>query len=306
VGHRDLVTSDEIRRILLPAAASGLQLPLSSIVVAPLRDSRPSSANVSYTEPATEEDEDDEQYEAAEPMRESNRWRNARRGSRTGENEYNTPQWLVDAVRSFFPLLDLDPCSNPDSVVGARASFGRQRTGEFINSLILPAWRAPTPTEAHLPPTQWTGKARTVYMNPPSIILEAQQAEGAPGGRGLINAFADKLKQELDAGRVDEALVLVPLDPRKQWWGTLKNGVVCMLHNEIQFVRSAAALERWRAARPGEDMPEPTNHDVIPRAFIYLRGRDCPTDVARRHSDFSRIFGPLGYIPGFNMTPFCG
>jgi len=48
----------------------------------------------------------------------------AGRKNNSPTKHWNTPPKIVSAVKKFFGRIDLDPCSNEHSVVGARVSFG--------------------------------------------------------------------------------------------------------------------------------------------------------------------------------------
>lgn len=99
-----------------------------------------------------------------------------------------TPAWVVALVREALGAIDLDPASNEraQGVVQA-ATWYSLDVGR--DGLELP----------------WAGR---VYCNPPY-------------GRGIINAFADKIVCELDRGEIDALIVLVNTSSSASWWQQL-------------------------------------------------------------------------------------
>lgn len=110
------------------------------------------------------------------------RRRHRHRGVRqatAGPAEWYTPSWVVELARDTLGTIDLDPSSDDtaQAVVQAAQSFGVGR---------------PDAEGGLSPAATWAGR---VWMNPPY-------------GKGLLQAFIDRLIAEVDAGHVDAAMVL--------------------------------------------------------------------------------------------------
>lgn len=120
----------------------------------------------------------------------------------TGNDEYLTPLEIVDAALSLMGEIDLDPCSN---------------SHEAPN---VPAVRHYTVEDDGLD-QEWHGR---VYMNPPY-------------GRA-IEEWVEKLCAEHEAGRVTEAVALVPARTDTQWWVRLRDYPVCLVEGRLRFVGS--------------------------------------------------------------------
>jgi hypothetical protein len=113
--------------------------------------------------------------------------------------EHYTPQVIIDATRACMGEIDLDPCSNSltDPVVPAKRHFTADDDGL--------RW-------------QWHGR---IYMNPPY-------------GR-QIDSWIAKLCEEHEAGRVTEAIALVPARTDTQWWLRLRDYPVCFIQGRLTF-----------------------------------------------------------------------
>lgn len=129
--------------------------------------------------------------------------------------EHYTPPEIIEAAIALMGGIDLDPCSNSktDPNVKAGVHFTLEDNGLG---------------------KEWFG---TVYMNPPY-------------GRE-IKKWVNKLVIEHEAGRVLEALALVPARTDTQWWKRLRDFPVCLVEGRLQFI--------------GNDDPAP-----FPSAIFYL------------------------------------
>lgn len=116
-------------------------------------------------------------------------------------NDLGTPEWLLRLVRMLGPI-DLDPCSNRWSEVGASRTYDIDK-GE--DGLVLP----------------W-GPGLT-YVNPPY-------------GHGHMLPWARKTIQEA-AGGV-EIVTLVKGDFSTRWWDELRRGAtaICYFKDRISFL----------------------------------------------------------------------
>lgn len=113
--------------------------------------------------------------------------------------EHYTPPRILEVVIRCLGAIDLDPCSNLHEApaVPARSHFTIAEDG------LRRAW------------------AGRVYMNPPY-------------GRG-IGAWIEKLASEYEAGRVTEAIALVPARPDTRWWRRLGSWPVCFVSGRLTF-----------------------------------------------------------------------
>lgn len=114
--------------------------------------------------------------------------------------EHYTPREIIDATLTCLGEIDLDPCSNSHESPNVPAA-----THYTINDDGLAQ--------------RWHGR---VYMNPPY-------------GRDIA-AWVEKLDGEARAGRVTEAVALVPARTDTQWWQTLRDYTVCFITGRLRFV----------------------------------------------------------------------
>jgi hypothetical protein len=113
--------------------------------------------------------------------------------------EHYTPREIIDAVINCLGAIDLDPCSN-------------SKTEPHV-----PAAQHFTPEDDGLA-QEWHGR---VYMNPPY-------------GREIPD-WVNKLCDEHEAGRAEEAIALVPARPDTQWWRRLRDYPVCFVVGRLKF-----------------------------------------------------------------------
>jgi len=113
--------------------------------------------------------------------------------------EWYTPQHIIDRALMVLGEIDLDPCSNSHDVpnVPARHHLTQQDDGL-----------------SH----QWLGH---VYMNPPY-------------GREIAE-WIDHLCQEWEAGRVTEAIALVPARTDTEWFRQLRQFPRCFIWGRLHF-----------------------------------------------------------------------
>ena len=132
-----------------------------------------------------------------EPHRDSNQW--LRPALMSSESvEWYTPPHIRDAVvQALGGRVDLDPCADPGRTFPAAEHF--------------------TPVENGLA-HRWIGR---IYMNPPY-------------GRGIVS-WTTKLRDELTAGWVTEAVALLPARVDTGWWHDLRPEQVCFIRGRLQF-----------------------------------------------------------------------
>jgi hypothetical protein len=115
------------------------------------------------------------------------------------DTDWQTPGWLVQAAERVLGEIDLDPCCcDPDDpAVPAQRHFTEEMDG-----LSRP----------------WRGRA---YLNPPY-------------GRD-IGDWLEKLDTEYQAGRVSQAVVLLPARTDTRWFRQLRSYPRCFLHGRLKF-----------------------------------------------------------------------
>ena len=156
----------------------------------------------------------------------------------SGEVEWYTPQPYVEAARAVMGGIDLDPASSDHAQETVRAAA--------YHTLETDGLARP-----------WRGR---VWLNPP------YRAD-------LIAAFVEKLLDELEAGNVTEAVLLVHARTDAVWFHEAAGGAaaVCLTRGRIRF------------ATPDGPGDSPTTGS----AFLYFG--DCP-------DRFARIFGDAGLV----------
>lgn len=118
----------------------------------------------------------------------------------SGSVEWYTPPHILNLVTELFGEIDLDPASNQgEPWVNARRHFTRTDDG-----LAQP----------------WEGK---VFLNPP------WDAQGSPG------RWVDKLAEEYEAGRVTEAICLLPARVNTAWMQHLARHPRCFVKGRLRF-----------------------------------------------------------------------
>jgi hypothetical protein len=120
-----------------------------------------------------------------------------------GHDDLGTPTWLVEIVRGLGPI-DLDPCSNPWSLVEARVALSKHAGDDGLAR----------------PWSELVEPGALVFVNPPySAPLPWCQRIVEAAGAGL------------------EVVALVKLDPSTKWSALLRahRNARCDLHRRIRF-----------------------------------------------------------------------
>lgn len=128
------------------------------------------------------------------------------------DDEWWTPQWLIDESRTVLKTIDLDPASTPDANrrVGARYIYGREENGLE---------------------QKWFGK---VFLNPPS-------KRGDPAARPHL--WAKKLSEEYTCGNVKEFILVVKSVLGYNWYEDLyRTYWVCHLRERPAFIRPSGEV----------------------------------------------------------------
>jgi hypothetical protein len=116
---------------------------------------------------------------------------------RNASDEWYTPSEIIERVVQVLRVIDLDPCSPADPTVPALAHYTRADDG-----LSRP----------------WAGH---IYMNPPY-------------GRE-IQAWAEKLIHEHQAGNVTEAIALIPARTDTDWFRLFRDHPICFIGKRLKF-----------------------------------------------------------------------
>lgn len=120
-------------------------------------------------------------------------------------NEWYTPQPVLDAARRVLGKIDLDPasCEEANQRVGAGQIFTIEDNGLDRD---------------------WFG---SVWCNPPY---------GTTAGASNQAAWTDKAIREFDSGRVKEAVLLVTFSPDRNWFRPLWRYPLCAFDDRIKFI----------------------------------------------------------------------
>ena len=121
----------------------------------------------------------------------------------TGENEWYTPAHLIEDARHVLGRIDYDPASSGIANETVKAdTYDTEKT----DGLSKP----------------WSGR---VWMNPPYA-------------QPLIRQFCDKLADEYEAGRVDQAVALVNNATETEWAQRLMalSDCICLLRGRVRFL----------------------------------------------------------------------
>jgi hypothetical protein len=118
--------------------------------------------------------------------------------------EWYTEAHVIERVVKVLGAIDLDPCSNPPPYnVPAVLHYTRDEGG------LTPPWGAPDAPSR-------------VYLNPPF-------------GRGM-HQWLSKLTDELNRGRVSEAITLTPARTDTAWFQVLWNAdALCFWSTRLQY-----------------------------------------------------------------------
>ena len=114
-------------------------------------------------------------------------------------SDWCTPQKIIDRTIGLFGKIDLDPCSDNPFQPNVPALNHFSKDDDSLNK-------------------EWFGK---VYMNPPY-------------GRGLTN-WTNKLKQEYETTRVEQAIALIPSRTDTEWFEELESYPRCFIRGRLRF-----------------------------------------------------------------------
>ncbi len=114
-------------------------------------------------------------------------------------NEWYTTQDIIDTVIDVMGGIDLDPCSNSHTNPSVPASHHFTKEDDGLAQ-------------------KWFGR---VYMNPPY-------------GRAIPD-WIGKLVEEYQAGRVQQAVALVPARPDTAWFRMMRDCIRCFMFGRVRF-----------------------------------------------------------------------
>lgn len=167
----------------------------------------------------------------------------------TGKIDYCTPDWILDSVRKFFwrlsgsGTIDVDPCTNWRSIVGAQYNFykessttrglrrlskwaKRYKTGKWIETdgTVLANWGY------YL--NRLTFNGVTVYINPPF-------------GNKAIAQWVNTAFEASQQGC--EVVMLIPLTPETKTWKNkilLRADGLCALKKRVSFIGTRSGIPK--------------------------------------------------------------
>jgi phage N-6-adenine-methyltransferase len=122
----------------------------------------------------------------------------------TGENEWYTPQHIIERARAVMGAIDLDPASNPEANETIRADTYYTAEDDGLEQ-------------------EWHGR---IWLNPPY-------------SRDLMPRFVRKLIEEHKAGRTAEAILVSHNNTETDWFQSLSvaSTAVCFPDTRIKFYR---------------------------------------------------------------------
>jgi hypothetical protein len=141
-------------------------------------------------------------------------------------DDWNTPLVVVHAVRRAFDgQIDLDPCSNPASVVGAAREFILTPLDQTL-PLPVPNWEARRVVVTDGLVENWD--AKSVFLNPPF---------------GALRKWVDKCAQEYNNRRAMEIVALIPARTDTRAWHehVVQADAICLWRGRMKFSASGIA-----------------------------------------------------------------
>jgi integrase len=144
-------------------------------------------------------------------------------------HEWYTPPWLVELARDFLGSIDLDPASSDEAQQTVQAAIYHT---EETNGLAQP----------------WHGR---VYLNPPY--------------GDAVEVWVNAVVERYEHGDIDEALLLVAARTDTGWYDPLFRYPRCYIKRRVNFIPSAAHLERRR-----QEGKEPPGSPSFPSVIVYF------------------------------------
>ena len=198
-----LINADETKEILSPIGyKDSVDLPINETQVRPLTQLEPDQQREAWQEAVRTAP--DGKVTGAHVQKVVNEIKgNDRESKHAVHFSSETPEWytppdIINRVVNAFGVIDLDPCSPLIPNVPAVQCFTKDDNGLS---------------------QEWFGR---VYMNPPY-------------GNEIAN-WIDHLCQEWDAGRMSEAIALVPARTDTEWFRKLRRFPRCFIWGRLKFV----------------------------------------------------------------------
>lgn len=130
-------------------------------------------------------------------------------------NEWYTPAKYIEAARLVMGGIDLDPasCEMANRIVRATRYYNQEENG-----LMQP----------------WHGR---VWLNPPYHKTDQ-------GGASSLEIWVCHLLTQLEMGRIEQAILLVPMTQATRWFDRLWDYLQCFPRRRIHFYSSE--VNDWR------------------------------------------------------------
>ncbi|KAJ3287993.1 hypothetical protein HK104_008370 [Borealophlyctis nickersoniae] len=209
--------------------------------------------------------------------------------------EFNTPAWLVNLIKSFFPTgIQLDPATNPHSHVTADVKYGWRTDTLFVNGL----------------------SGGEVWVKNEGV---AQDAEGAMGGAVspfescFLNPpcgdkrvlFVVKLMKSFAAGTIKEALLLHPLSPPTAYLPTLMSYPHVILTRPLDFEHPVATTKPSKPSkRKRQNQTPDSGRGASMSDILGTRDMWALFYLGNRTTEFAAAFAQVGYVPGVSSWAF--
>lgn len=193
----------------------------------------------------------------------------------TGKTNYCTPEWIVEAVRNFYEgTIDLDPCSNANSLVNAISNFYHPDDTLTLEALAERPSRDPQEplvrfsAQDGLDLSAWAYNRR-VYINPPF------------GNKNITKwvQLAIKAKEEKNC----EVILLIPDTPETKLWKNtilLKADGRCQLKKRVSFRFAKSSIPKAISI-----IYFGHNYVRFLEIFKHLGRVECPKEVYANQAD---------------------
>lgn len=139
----------------------------------------------------------------------------------TGDNEWYTPSYLIEAARKVMGSIYLDPASCPEANQTVRAARIYTKDDD---GLQLP----------------WAGP---LWLNPPYGLIPVSSGTNWQG-KSAMHAWISKLIAEHKQGNVAQAILLTKADPKQLWFQLLWDYPLCFVSDRVYFLRLGKDPER--------------------------------------------------------------
>ena len=139
----------------------------------------------------------------------------------TGDNEWYTPAYLIEAARKVMGSIYMDPASCPEANQTVRA----QRIYTKADDGLSKPWAGP------------------LWLNPPYGLIPVSNG-AAWQGRSAMHAWISRLIDEHKKGNVAQAILLTKADPKQKWFQPLWDYPLCFVSDRVYFLRPNKEPER--------------------------------------------------------------